>query len=168
MNEAQRGITVKMNIRTIRIIKTLGVVFAILAVISVRFILRDTVTNTRDYYLLDDKISVTYDVETIYNPLTQKYDAVGEITIEGYEFVIDTLTKKDSITFDFESTGLHTNSVIPDKEVYTIIRYSIPIDYYIQITEPVGMIIDDDYQKSAEGYVVITYRSEVGDTYVSK
>ena len=147
--------------------KSLGVVFAILAVISVRFILRDSVTNTRDYYLLDDKISVTYDVETIYNPLTQKYDAVGEVTIDGYEFVVD-YEVLDSITFDFESTGLHTNSVIPDKEVYTIIRYSIPIDYYIQITEPVGTIIDDDYQKSAEGNVVITYRSKVGDAYVSK
>ena len=65
-----------------------------MAVISVRFILRDSVTNTRDYYLLDDKISVTYDVETIYNPLTQKYDAVGEVTIDGYDFVIDSLTKK--------------------------------------------------------------------------
>ena len=147
--------------------KSLGVVFAILAVISVRFILRDSVTNTRDYYLLDDKISVTYDVETIYNPLTQKYNAVGEVTIDGYEFVVD-YEVLDSITFDFESTGLHTNSVIPDKEVYTIIRYSIPIDYYIQITEPVGTIIDDDYQKSAEGNVVITYRSKVGDAYVSK
>ena len=149
--------------------KSLGVVFAILAVISVRFILRDSVTNTRDYYLLDDKISVTYDVETIYNPLTQKYDAVGEVTIDGYDFVIDSLTKKDSVTFDFESTGLHTNSVIPDKEVYTITRYSIPINYNIQITEPVGMIIDDDYQNNAKGYVTITYRSNRGgDTYVSK
>ncbi len=147
--------------------KSLGVVFAILAVISVRFILRDSVTNTRDYYLLDDKISVTYDVETIYNPLTQKYDAVGEVTIDGYEFVVD-YEVLDSITFDFESSGLHTNSVIPDKEVYTIIRYSIPIDYYIQITEPVGTIIDDDYQNSANGNVVITYRSKVGDAYVSK
>ena len=149
--------------------KSLGVVFAILAVISVRFILRDSVTNTRDYYLLDDKISVTYDVETIYNPLTQKYDAVGEVTIDGYDFVIDSLTKKDSVTFDFESTGLHTNSVIPDKEVYTITRYSIPINYNIQITEPVGMLIDDDYQNNAKGYVTITYRSNRGgDTYVSK
>ena len=149
--------------------KSLGVVFAILAVISVRFILRDSVTNTRDYYLLDDKISVTYDVETIYNPLTQIYDAVGEVTIDGYDFVIDSLTKKDSVTFDFESTGLHTNSVIPDKEVYTITRYSIPINYNIQITEPVGMIIDDDYQNNAKGYVTITYRSNRGgDTYVSK
>ena len=140
-----------------------------MAVISVRFILRDSVTNTRDYYLLDDKISVTYDVETIYNPLTQKYDAVGEVTIDGYDFVIDSLTKKDSVTFDFESTGLHTNSVIPDKEVYTITRYSIPINYNIQITEPVGMIIDDDYQNNAKGYVTITYRSNRGgDTYVSK
>lgn len=138
-----------------------------MAVISVRFILRDSVTNTRDYYLLDDKISVTYDVETIYNPLTQKYNAVGEVTIDGYEFVVD-YEVLDSITFDFESSGLHTNSVIPDKEVYTIIRYSIPIDYYIQITEPVGTIIDDDYQNSADGNVVITYRSKVGDAYVSK
>ena len=140
-----------------------------MAVISVRFILRDSVTNTRDYYLLDDKISVTYEVEKIYNPLTQKYDAVGEVTIDGYDFVIDSLTKKDSVTFDFESTGLHTNSVIPDKEVYTITRYSIPINYNIQITEPVGMIIDDDYQNNAKGYVTITYRSNRGgDTYVSK
>ena len=79
------------------------------------------------------------------------------------------MTKKDSVTFDFESTGLHTNSVIPDKEVYTITRYSIPINYNIQITEPVGMIIDDDYQNNAKGYVTITYRSNRGgDTYVSK
>ena len=49
-----------------------------------------------------------------------------------------------------------------------MIRYSIPINYYIQIIEPVGMIIDDDYQNSAEGNVIITYRSEVIDTYVSK
>lgn len=163
-----RGEFTVTNKSAIRSLKAAGVVLVMITVIIVRILLRSSVTNTRDYYLLDDKISVTYDVETIYNPLTQKYDAVGEVTIDGYDFVIDSLTKKDSVTFDFESSGLHTNSVIPDKEVYTIIRYSIPINYYIQITEPVGMIIDDDYQKSAEGNVVITYRSEVGDAYVSK
>lgn len=168
MNEAQRDITVKMNKRTIRIIKSLGVVFAILAVISVRFILRDSVTNTRDYYLLDDKISVTYDVETIYNPLTQKYDAVGEVTIDGYEFVIDTVTK-DSMTFEFKSSGLTTDSIFTDREVNTSIYVSYAPDYHIHLTEPVGMLIDDDYQNNAKGYVTITYRSNRGgDTYVSK
>ena len=77
-----------MKIRIKRIIKLTSVVFCVLIIIIVRFMLKKTVTNTRDYYFEDKKISVAYELESIYNPIIHEYNIIGEITIVGFQFIV--------------------------------------------------------------------------------
>lgn len=68
------------------------------------------------------------------------------------------------MTFKFKLSDLSADN----DEYVTIDVYADP-DYHIQLTEPVGMIIDDDYSGSGEGTVTITNQSNASsEVYFSK
>ncbi len=144
------------------IVSVIIILIVIAAVVQLVFLSKE-VLNSREYYLDDDTIRVTYDAQTTYNPLTKKYKVVGAAIIDGYDFIIDG-EANDSMTFKFKLSDLSADN----DEYVTIDVYADP-DYHIQLTEPVGMIIDADYSGSGEGTVTITNQSNASsEVYFSK
>ena len=144
------------------IVSVIIILIVIAAVVQLVFLSKE-VLNSREYYLDDDTIRVAYDAQTTYNPLTKKYKVVGAAIIDGYDFIIDG-EANDSMTFKFKLSDLSADN----DEYVTIDVYADP-DYHIQLTEPVGMIIDADYSGSGEGTVTITNQSNASsEVYFSK
>lgn len=147
-----------MKIRIKRIIKLTSVVFCVLIIIIVRFMLKKTVTNTRDYYFEDKKISVAYELESIYNPIIHEYNIIGEITIVGFQFIVYG-EAIDNISFDIEINHIEKQNTISDEVTYVNIKpNTVASDYDIFICESLDILTNDNYSGSPGGYIMISLK----------